>query len=166
MSESVEPLLTVGSKVRIMKEYRNPSPTVDIVLQRDSTILLVRRMKEPFKGLLALPGGFINEGETAEDAVKREAREETSLEVEPIEILGVYSDPGRDPRKHVMSIVFIGLITGGIPRAGDDAQDVEWIELDRVEDKELAFDHRQIIRDYKRWKLAGGTYWSSKRRNE
>jgi 8-oxo-dGTP diphosphatase len=67
-----------------MKEYRNPAPTVDVVLQRDSKVLMIRRMKEPFQGQLALPGGFINEGETAESAARREALEETSLEVEPI----------------------------------------------------------------------------------
>jgi 8-oxo-dGTP diphosphatase len=149
-----------------MKNYRNPSPTVDIILQKDSKILLVRRLKDPFKGQLALPGGFINEGETAEEAAKREAFEETSLEVEPIEILGVYSDPKRDPRKHVMSVVFIGIVTGGIEKAGDDAQDTEWLDLGKIDSSVLAFDHLQIICDYKRWKFSGGTYWSTKRRNE
>jgi ADP-ribose pyrophosphatase YjhB (NUDIX family) len=149
-----------------MKEYRNPSPTVDVILQRDSKILLVRRKKDPFANKLALPGGFINEGETAEDAARREAKEETSLDVEPIEILGVYSDPKRDPRKHVMSVVFVGIIVGGSERAGDDASDIEWLELDGIADSEVAFDHMQIIRDYRRWKTAGGSYWSSKRRNE
>ncbi|HEV8388155.1 MAG TPA: NUDIX hydrolase [Nitrososphaera sp.] len=149
-----------------MKEYRNPSPTVDVILQSGSKILMIRRKKDPFKNLLALPGGFINEGETAEAAVKREAREETSLEVDPIEILGVYSDPKRDPRKHIMSVVFIGIVTGGTEKAGDDAQGIEWQELDKLNASELGFDHMQIIRDYKSWKTSGGTYWSSKRRNE
>ncbi|SRR5688572_14160627 len=148
-----------------MKEYRNPAPTVDVVLQRDSKVLMIRRMKEPFQGQLALPGGFINEGETAENAARREALEETSLEVEPIEILGVYSDPNRDPRRHVMSVVFVGIITGGTEKAGDDAQEIEWIELDRMDDSRLAFDHALIIRDYKKWKVLGGSFWSSKRRN-
>jgi 8-oxo-dGTP diphosphatase len=149
-----------------MKEYRNPSPTVDVILQSGSKILMIRRKKDPFKNLLALPGGFINEGETAEEAVKREALEETSLEVEPIEILGVYSDPKRDPRKHVMSVVFISIVTGGSEKPGDDAQGIEWRELDKLDASELAFDHMEIIRDYRRWKTSGGTYWSSKRRNE
>ena len=149
-----------------MKEYRNPSPTVDIILQTGSKILLIRRKKEPFIDRLALPGGFIEEGESAEEAVKREALEETSLEVEPIEILGVYSDPKRDPRKHVMSVVFIGIVTGGMANPGDDAQDLEWKELANLDPSELAFDHMQIIRDYTSWKKSGGTYWSSKRRNE
>ncbi len=112
-----------------------------------------------------MPGGFINEGETAEDAAKREALEETSLEIEPIEILGVYSDPSRDPRKHVMSVVFVGIVIGGEEIAGDDAQDVEWVKLDEIEESEIAFDHATIIRDYKTWQANGGTFWSSKRRN-
>lgn len=149
-----------------MKEYRNPTPTADIILQRDSKILMVRRKKDPFKGQLALPGGFINEGETAEEAARREAIEETSLEVEPIEILGVYSDPKRDPRKHIMSIVFVGIIVGGSDKAGDDAESIEWVELGNIEKQEIAFDHVQILRDYKKWKTSDGTFWSTKRRND
>lgn len=149
-----------------MKEYRNPTPTADIILQRDSKILMVRRKKDPFKGQLALPGGFINEGETAEEAAKREAIEETTLEVEPIEILGVYSDPKRDPRKHIMSIVFVGIIVGGSDKAGDDAESIEWVELGTIEKQEIAFDHAQILRDYKKWKTSDGTFWSTKRRND
>lgn len=149
-----------------MKEYRNPTPTADIILQRDSKILMVRRKKDPFKGQLALPGGFINEGETAEEAARREAIEETTLEVEPIEILGVYSDPKRDPRKHIMSIVFVGIIVGGSDKAGDDAESIEWIELGTIEKQEIAFDHAQILRDYKKWKTSDGTFWSTKRRND
>jgi 8-oxo-dGTP diphosphatase len=149
-----------------MKEYRNPTPAADIILQRDSKILMVRRKKDPFKGQLALPGGFINEGETAEEAARREAIEETTLEVEPIEILGVYSDPKRDPRKHIMSIVFVGIIVGGSDKAGDDAESIEWVELGTIEKQEIAFDHAQILRDYKKWKTSDGTFWSTKRRND
>jgi ADP-ribose pyrophosphatase YjhB (NUDIX family) len=149
-----------------MKEYRNPTPTVDIILQRDSKILMVRRKKDPFKHQLALPGGFINEGETAEEAARREAIEETSLEVEPIEILGVYSDPKRDPRKHIMSTVFVGIIVGGSDKAGDDAESIEWVELGTIDKQEIAFDHAQILRDYKKWKTSDGTFWSTKRRND
>ena len=149
-----------------MKEYRNPTPTADIILQRDSKILMVRRKKDPFKGQLALPGGFINEGETAEEAARREAMEETTLEVEAIEILGVYSDAKRDPRKHIMSIVFVGIIVGGSDKAGDDAESIEWVELGTIEKQEIAFDHAQILRDYKKWKTSDGTFWSTKRRND
>jgi 8-oxo-dGTP diphosphatase len=95
-----------------MKEqrYKNPIPTVDTIIQKDSQILLVKRKKEAFKGLFALPGGFVNEGERVEDAAKREAKEETSLDIELVDILGVYSEPNRDPRGHIMSTVFVGKI--------------------------------------------------------
>jgi len=146
-------------------QYRNPSPTVDVILQRGSKVLMVRRKKDPFKSQLALPGGFVNEGETVEDAMKRETMEETSLEVEPIDILGVYSDPERDPRKHIMSVVFVGIIVGGSDRAGDDAESIEWVDLADIERQQIAFDHATILRDYKKWKAAGGTFWSTKRRN-
>ena len=147
-------------------QYRNPAPTVDVILQRDSKVLMIRRKKDPFKGQLALPGGFVNEGETLEDAMKREAMEETSLEVEPIDILGAYSDPKRDPRKHIMSVVFVGIIVGGAGKAGDDADSIEWVDLAGIEKEQIAFDHTTILRDYKKWNASGGTFWSTKRRNE
>ena len=151
-----------------MKRYKNPTPTVDVILERDSNVLMVRRKKDPFKDYLSLPGGFVNEGETVEDAMKREAMEETSLEVHPIEILGVYSDPTRDPRKHIVTIVFIGIIVGGSVRAGDDAASIEWIKLAdfKRQQQQIAFDHAQILHDYYHWKALGGTFWSTKRRND
>jgi 8-oxo-dGTP diphosphatase len=133
-----------------MKQYRNPTPTVDVILERDSNILMVRRKNDPFKDHLSLPGGFVNEGETVEDAMKREALEETSLEVHPIDILGVYSDP----------------ILGGTIRAGDDAASTEWIKVANIKRQHIAFDHAQILRDYQHWKASGGTFWSTKRRND
>lgn len=165
-------ILAVGGNIIIAQinpldmQYRNPTPTVDVILQRGSKVLMVRRSKDPFKGQLALPGGFVNEGETTEDAMKREVIEETSLEVEPIEILGVYSDPKRDPRKHIMTIVFVGIIVGGLDRAGDDAESIEWVELATIQKQQIAFDHLTILRDYKKWKASGGTFWSTKRRND
>jgi ADP-ribose pyrophosphatase YjhB (NUDIX family) len=147
-------------------KYSNPTPTVDAILQRDSKVLMVRRKKDPFKDHLALPGGFVDEGETVEDAMKREAMEETSLEVEPIDILGVYSDPMRDPRKHIMTVVFVGIIIRGSGKAGDGVASIEWVELSDIEKQRLAFDHAAILRDYRKWKASGGTFWSTKRRNE
>jgi ADP-ribose pyrophosphatase YjhB (NUDIX family) len=149
----------------LIVKYSNPTPTVDVILQRGSKVLMVRRKKDPFKGQLALPGGFVNEGETVEDAMKREAMEETSFEVEPIEILGVYSDPKRDPRKHIMTVVFVGITIGGSGKAGDDAASIEWVELEGIESQQIAFDHSAILRDYKKWKASSGTFWSTKRRN-
>ncbi len=161
---------TVLSAPALVKEYRNPTPTVDVILEQDSRVLMVRRKKDPFKDRLALPGGFVNEGETVEAAMRREAMEEASLEVYPIDILGVYSDPQRDPRKHIVTVVFVGIITGGESRANDDAASIEWIQLSSLDHLQqqnlLAFDHAQILRDYRKWKSSGGTFWSTKRRND
>ena len=151
-----------------MKEqHKNPTPTVDIIIEEASRILLIKRKNEPFKDHLALPGGFVNEGEKVEDAAKREAQEETSLVVDLIDILGVYSDPKRDPRGHNMSTVFIGR---GLRNnrdeikavANDDAAEIEWINIEEIGNKKLGFDHKHIVLDYKRWKKFGGTFWSSK----
>jgi ADP-ribose pyrophosphatase YjhB (NUDIX family) len=151
-----------------MKEHhKNPTPTVDIIIEKDSRILLIKRKNEPFKDHLALPGGFVNEGEKVEDAAKREAREETSLDVNLIDILGVYSDPKRDPRGHNMSTVFIGRDSNNSSDeikavAKDDAAEIEWVNIEAVGDKDLGFDHKHILLDYKKWKKFGGTFWSSK----
>ena len=151
-----------------MKEhnYRNPVPTVDSIIQSDSQILLVRRKKEPFKNHLVLPGGFVNEGERVEDAAKREAKEETALDVELMDILGVYSEPERDPRGHIMSTVFIAKISLSNDKIGAEAQDdaaaIEWIDIEQVDNVRLGFDHKKIISDFKKWKQSGGTFWSSK----
>lgn len=151
-----------------MKEqrYKNPTPTVDAIIQKDSQILLVKRKKDPFKGYLVLPGGFVNEGERVEDAAKREIKEETSLDIELIDILGVYSEPKRDPRGHIMSTVFIGKISSSDKvdaMARDDAAAIEWLNLEEVDNTRFGFDHKKIISDYVRWKQFGGTFWSSKK---
>jgi 8-oxo-dGTP diphosphatase len=151
-----------------MKEqrYRNPTPTVDTIIQKDSQILLVKRKKEPFKGYLVLPGGFVNEGERVEDAAKREAKEETSLDIELANILGVYSEPNRDPRGHNMSTVFIGKLSQSNDKvdaiAQDDAVAIKWVNIDEVDNTRFGFDHKKIISDYRKWIQSGGTYWSSK----
>jgi 8-oxo-dGTP diphosphatase len=145
-----------------MNNHKNPDSTVDVILQKDSHILLIRRKKDPFKDHLALPGGFINIGELVEDAMRREAKEETSLEIEPIDILGVYSDPQRDPRKHILSIVFVGSILQGEAKSGDDSIAIEWVHIDEIKNRKLGFDHNRILSDYKKWKQSRGTFWSSK----
>jgi 8-oxo-dGTP diphosphatase len=148
-----------------MSEHRNPVPTIDIILQKGSDILLIKRKNDPFEDYLALPGGFVNEGESVEEAAKREAREETSLEIEPIDILGVYSNPKRDPRGHIMTVVFVGIILSGSARYDDDSAEIEWVHLDEIQNKKLAFDHKQILADYGEWRISGGTFWSFKRRH-
>jgi 8-oxo-dGTP diphosphatase len=156
----------------------NPAPAVDFIISKDdnSKILLVRRKNDPFKGMLSIPGGFINEGETAENAMIREAKEETSLVVEPIAILGVYSDPQRDPRMHTISVTFITRIVQGSENARDDAAALQWIniedELDGlIQSQQIAFDHSKILNNYKQWiKAVRGTvdstnltFWSTKK---
>ena len=126
-----------------VETYRNPFPTVDIVVIRDRKILLIER-KNPPAGW-ALAGGFIDYGETAESAAVRELQEETGLIASRIELLGVYSDPGRDPRFHTLSVVYLAQ-TEGIAQAGDDAARAEWFSLDRLP-AQIAFDHRRIISD-------------------
>jgi 8-oxo-dGTP diphosphatase len=147
-----------------MTEYKNPIPTVYVILQKGSEVLLIKRKNEPFKDHLALPGGFVNQGEKVETAALREVSEETSLEIEPVDILGVYSDPKRDPRRHILTVVFIGIILKGVPNPKDDSSEIQWIQLDDIQKKDLAFDHKQILSDYTQWKKTGGTFWSSKHR--
>jgi 8-oxo-dGTP diphosphatase len=146
------------------KKHRNPTPTIDAIIHNDKNqILLIKRKNEPFMNHLSLPGGFVNNGEKVEDALKREIKEEVSLNIEPLEILGVYSDPSRDPRDHIMSIVFICLIIDDVKeKAGDDAAEIFWINLDKLNTFDLAFDHKIILEDYLKWRNHNSTYWSSK----
>ncbi|TVP41133.1 NUDIX domain-containing protein [Candidatus Nitrosocosmicus arcticus] len=148
------------------QQHKNPIPTVDTIIEKDSQVLLIERKKDPFKEELVFPGGFINEGERVEDAAVREVKEETSLDIELDHILGVYSDPTRDPRGHMMSTVFIGKISDKSdkkePMAGDDAAAIKWVDLETVEDESFGFDHKKILMDYKEWKQSKQTSWSSK----
>jgi 8-oxo-dGTP diphosphatase len=146
--------------------HRNPIPTVDVIIEENSRILMIRRKNDPYKGCLALPGGFVDEGERIEDAAIREANEETSLNIHLVDILGVYSDPKRDLRGHLISTVFVGIVpTDNLSveaSAQDDASEVEWINLEAINKSNIAFDHKKILFDYKAWKESGGTFWSSK----
>ena len=146
--------------------HRNPIPTVDVIVEQNSRILMIRRKNDPCKGCLALPGGFVDEGERIEDAARREANEETSLNIHLVDILGVYSDPKRDPRGHLISTAFVGIApTDNLSveaSAQDDASGVEWIKLEAIDKSNIAFDHKKILFDYKVWKETGGTFWSSK----
>ena len=116
---------------------------MDGVLIEDGKILLVQRKNPPFKGLWALPGGFVENNETVEDAVVREFREETSLEAEVAGLVGVFSDPARDPRGHTVSVVYLLRRRGGRMKAGDDAGQCRRFPLDGLPG--LAFDHAKII---------------------
>lgn len=124
---------------------RNPRLTVDGVIVRGSKLLLIRRGNPPFKNTWALPGGFVEYGETVERAVRREVREETCLDTSIRRLVGVYSDPDRDPRGHTVSVVFLLTVESGSPQGGDDAAEARWFDIAAL--PELAFDHAKIIRD-------------------
>jgi 8-oxo-dGTP diphosphatase len=110
-------------------------------------ILLVRRGRPPFEGRWSLPGGFCEWGETTEDACARESREETGLKVRIGGVLGVYSDPKRDPRGHTVSVLYEAKPIGGSAKGGDDAADARWFTTSELSSVELAFDHAEIVRE-------------------
>ncbi|RMG15336.1 MAG: NUDIX hydrolase [Deltaproteobacteria bacterium] len=134
-----------------MIQPRTPALTVDIVIETDGGIVLVERRFPP-RGW-ALPGGFVDCGERVAEAARREAREETGLEVELTDLLGVYSDPKRDPRRHTVSVVFLARAEG-TPEGGDDAAAARVFPLERLPDP-LCFDHRLIVDDYRRFRETG-----------
>ncbi|MCX7358185.1 MAG: NUDIX hydrolase [Alphaproteobacteria bacterium] len=129
MSKPVTPLLTVDC----------------VVFDKADRLLLIRRAHEPFTDRYALPGGFVDVGETAEAAALRELKEETGVDGQIVRLIGVYSEPSRDPRGHTVSAAFLISAEGAIPHAGDDAAAAafmaDWRELS------YAFDHAQIIAD-------------------
>ncbi|MCF8032170.1 MAG: NUDIX hydrolase [Desulfarculaceae bacterium] len=130
---------------------RNPYPTVDIIIELNRPgrpIVLVKRANPPHGW--ALPGGFVDYGESLEQAAMREAAEETGLEVELVALLGAYSDPERDPRHHTMSVAFAARATGS-PQGGDDAAEARAFDLESLPDL-LCFDHGRILNHYRRWR--------------
>ena len=128
-----------------MASKRYPLLAVDVIVSTSGGVVLVRRAKEPYKGMWALPGGFVHYGERVEDAAIREVKEETGLKVKLGKFVVVYSEPRRDPRGHVISIRFIAERISGKLAAGSDVKearifkDIPW--------GELAFDHARILRD-------------------
>jgi 8-oxo-dGTP diphosphatase len=123
-----------------------PALTADcVVFDERGYVLLVRRANEPFKGSYALPGGFVDVGERVEDGCRRELSEETGLHVGELRLIGVYSDPNRDPRGHTCSVAYLARVGRADVKAGDDAAAAEWVADWRRE--KLAFDHAQIIAD-------------------
>ncbi|MFP4608966.1 MAG: NUDIX domain-containing protein [Candidatus Aenigmatarchaeota archaeon] len=126
--------------------YRNPSLTVDGIVTKEEKILLIERKNPPFKGCYALPGGFVEYNERVEDAVIREVEEETGLKTEIEKMVGVYSDPERDPRGHMVSVVFSLDITDGELAGGSDAVSADFFGIDDLPG--LAFDHEEIIQEF------------------
>lgn len=135
-------------------EYRNPKPTVDLIIELDHApgqVVFITRKNAP-RGL-ALPGGFVDEGEWVADAAVREAKEETGLDVELVELFHVYSNPARDPRQHTVSVVFLARASGQ-PVGGDDAAQCIVCAPDALP-QPLVFDHATIIADYLAYKRDG-----------
>lgn len=130
-----------GKEIRI---YANPAPTVDIIIEIDGGIVLINRKNPPYGW--GLPGGFVDYGESLEEAAIREAMEETMLSVDLNYQLGTYSAPQRDPRQHTISTVFIASASGA-PRGNDDAKEALIISLDHIP-HDLVFDHGKILGDY------------------
>lgn len=141
---------------KVVEKYRNPYPTVDIIIEmasgshgpiaqkEEGNIVLIERKNPPFGW--ALPGGFVDYGESLEVAALREAEEETCLKVRLLYQLGAYSAPTRDPRFHTISVVFVASATGA-PKAADDAKNVGIFSRDSLPEN-LAFDHGEILQDY------------------
>lgn len=134
-----------------MKQQRHPLPTVDIIIEAAGGIVLIERRNPPAGW--AIPGGFVDYGETLEAAARREAKEETSLEVELVGQLGAYSDPRRDPRGHTISTVFVARAKG-TPRADSDACGIG-VFTEGTLPSPIAFDHLRILADYFAWRRAG-----------
>ncbi|HOK03138.1 MAG TPA: NUDIX hydrolase [Spirochaetota bacterium] len=130
------------------QNFRNPVPTVDIIIETECAskrgIVLIKRKNPPYGW--AIPGGFVDYGETLEAAAKREAFEETGLEVELVRQFHTYSDPSRDPRQHTISTVFIARAKGE-PRGMDDAVEARIFNFDEIP-QDMAFDHKKILEDY------------------
>ncbi len=127
-----------------------PLLTVDVVIKMpDEKIILIKRKNPPFQDQYALPGGFVEIGETTEEACIRETFEETNIHIKIIRLTGVYSDPERDPRGHTVTISYLckPLTLNEKPMAKTDAMDLELVPIKNIESMELAFDHKKIIID-------------------
>jgi len=129
---------------------KTPALTTDcVIFDNEGRVLLIKRKNEPFKGSYALPGGFVDIGETVEAACRREVDEEVGVEVSELSLVGVYSDPKRDPRGHTVSVAYLALLPRAVaPRGGSDAEGAEWIDDWRRH--ALAFDHARILSDAER----------------
>lgn len=150
LTEAGKKILKIYLKKEKMVEkalnFPSPHLTVDGIIIYKNRIVLVERKNPPFKNCFALPGGFVNYGETVENAVIREGSEETGLETKIKNIFGVYSDPGRDPRGHTVTIVYCLEVIGGKMKSGSDAKNVKLFSLNDL--PELAFDHQKILEDF------------------
>lgn len=133
-------------------KYKIPSLTVDIFIYNEKNeFILIKRKNDPFKDCWALPGGFVDYGEKTDDAAVREAKEETSIDVELERLFNVYSDPDRDPRRHTVSIVYLARGNFDDAKADDDAKDIGVFSFDDLEKLDIAFDHMNILNEVKEY---------------
>jgi 8-oxo-dGTP diphosphatase len=131
-----------------MSRYKIPSLTADIfIFDEDFNFILIKRGNDPYKDCWALPGGFVEYGESVETAAIREAKEETSIDVELIDLVNVYSNPGRDPRGHTVTVAYTAKGDFNLKKADSDAKEIGIFSLDEIDEIDIAFDHRQIIND-------------------
>ena len=131
-----------------MGKYKIPSLTADVFIFDDElNFILIKRKNNPYKGHWALPGGFVDYNESVENAAIREAMEETSIDIELIDLVGVYSKPGRDPRGHTVTVVYTAKGDMDKMDASDDAAEIEIFSPQHIDEIELAFDHSKIIED-------------------
>lgn len=140
----------------ISKEYRNkPCPTcgaftnrgpcIDAIIEKDGKMLFIKRDGEPYKGYWGLVGGYLEWDESYEDCVKREVKEESSLDVMSMKLLNVYSSPKRSPVQSVTAVFVVN--AEGEVKAGDDAVEAKWFSINEIPEV-LAFDHEEIVKDY------------------
>jgi 8-oxo-dGTP diphosphatase len=125
--------------------YKSPKLTADGLILKDKKVLLIKRKNYPFKGKWALPGGFVEYNEKTEDTAMREVFEETGLKTKINNLVGVYSDPNRDPRGHTISVIYLLEACGGKLKGSDDVSDAKFFDLNHL--PKLAFDHNKIIKD-------------------
>ena len=131
-----------------MTKYKIPSLTTDIFIFDDNfNFILIKRKNDPYKDCWALPGGFVEYGESVETAAVREAKEETSIDVELKDLVNVYSNPNRDPRGHTITIAFTAKGDFSTRKADDDASDIDIFSPEKLDEINLAFDHDKIIKD-------------------
>lgn len=131
-----------------MSYHKKPSLTVDILIFNDKKeFILIKRKNNPYKDCWAFPGGFVDYGETTEDAAVREAKEETSIDVDLQNQFKVYSNPLRDPRGHTITVVYLAKGNMNDMKADDDAKGIEIFSYEDLKDMNLAFDHKQILED-------------------
>ena len=131
-----------------MADYKIPSLTCDIfIFDDDFNFILIKRKNDPFKDCWALPGGFVEYGESVETAAIREAKEETSIDVELIDLVNVYSKPDRDPRGHTVTVAYTAKGDFNTRMADSDAKDIDVFSPEEIEKIDIAFDHRKIIKD-------------------